>query len=62
MPEIKDLILQVLNKNKPIADDIHPEIKGQAALDIAIELTQHRINKEVGLAIHEFYEANGIKN
>lgn len=61
MPEIKNTVLQILNRNKNIAVDIHPEIKGQEALDIAIELTQHWIDKEVGLAHREFYETNGIR-
>ncbi len=62
MPEVKNVILGVLEANKPIAVKIHPEMRKQEVLDKAIELTQYWLDKEMGIAIHEFYVENGIIN
>ena len=62
MPEVKNIILGVLEANKPLAAKIHPAMKGQEILDKAIELTQYWLDKETGFAIQEFYAKNGISN
>jgi hypothetical protein len=58
---IKAVVLEVLNLNKPVAANLHPAMRPQEILDKAIELSQYWVEKEVGLAIGEFYAANGIK-
>jgi hypothetical protein len=60
MLEIKEVVLKVLNQNKSIAK-IHPAMTEQQVLDKAIEITEYWVKREVGLAIGEFYAANGIK-
>lgn len=60
MPEVKDVILQVLEANKPIAAKIHPAMERQEILDKAIEFTEYWLDKEMGSAIQEFYAKNGI--